>query len=313
MKQTIFTLLLLSTLGLISCRKTEVEKDIKQFDQEQIESYISTNGLTGMQRDVTGGDTSGIYYKIILPGNGVEYKYTDSISFIYTLKSFDGLFNSLDTLANHYSGYVGHIERASQAQVPLPLSSGLQLVVRNVLKKGGSIRVLIPSRLAFGVKGFGAGSNSTSNTKIAGNQCIDYYIHAIADQKAYDDEVIVKYIAANNLTGYQKAALGYYYKINTPGTGTTPITDNTVMYINYVASLLNGKTVDLYATGTTGTPFEVPGLIAGVREAAKKYCTTGTNISLLLPSRLAYGTGSNDRTPPISCFRFDMVVISTTP
>lgn len=308
MKQTIFTLLLLSTIGLISCRKTEVEKDIKQYDQEQIENYISANAITGMQRDLSGGDTTGIYYKIILPGNGVGFNYTDSISFVYTMKTFDGLYNALDTIANHYSMYVGHITKTG-------LPAGLQLMVKNVLKRGGSMRILIPSRLAYGVKGAGSGSSSTANSKIAGNQCLDYYIHAIEDQKAYDDDLIIKYIAANNLTGYQKAPSGLYYKINKPGTGTTPITDNTTININYVGSLLNGTVFDKYATenNATGISFDIPDMILGVQEGAKNYCTTGANVSLIMPSRLAYGKNVTGKIVANSCIRFDMVVVSTTP
>ncbi len=308
MKQTIFTFLILSTIGLMSCRKTQIDKDIKQYDQEQIEAYISTNGITGMQRDLSGGDTTGIYYKTILPGNGVAYEYTDSISFVYSLKSFDGLYNSADTTVNHYSAYVGQISTSK-------LPAGLQLMVKNVLKKGGSMRILIPSRLAYGLIGFGSGSSSTVNTKIAGNQCLDYYIHAITDQKTYDDDLLVKYIAANNLTGYQKTSSGLYYKINKPGTGTVPITNNTTVSINYIGTLLNGYKFDYYATdnNATGTSFDIPDMIPGVQEGAKNYCTTGTNISLIMPSRLAYKNVANGSIPANSCIRFDMVIVGTTP
>lgn len=308
MKQTIFTLLLLSTIGLISCRKTEVNIDIKQYDQQQIDSYMSTNGITGMQRDLSGGDTSGIYYKPILPGNGMGFEYTDSISFVYTVKTFDGMYNAADTIINHYSGYVGQIKKSG-------LPAGLELMVKNVLKRGGSMRILIPSRLAYGLKGAGSGSSSTVNSKIAGNQCLDYYIHAFNDQKAYDDNVILKYIAANNFTGYQKTSSGLYYKINIPGTGTTPITDNTTISINYVGYLLNGTVFDYFATenNATGTPFEIPDMIAGVQEGAKNHCTKGTNISLIIPSRLAYGKVGSGKIVANSCIRFEMVIVDTTP
>ncbi|GAB2984917.1 hypothetical protein GCM10027049_23920 [Mucilaginibacter puniceus] len=292
----------------MSCRKTQVDIDIKQYDQQQIENYISTNGLTGMQRDLSGGDTTGIYYKTILPGNGVGYEYTDSISLVYTIRSFDGLYNSVDTILNHYSSYVGHITKTG-----LPL--GLQLMVKNVLKKGGSMRLLIPSRLAYGVKGAGSGSSSTVNNRIAGNQCLDYYIHAINDQNTYDDDVIAKYITANNLTGYQKVPSGLYYKINKAGTGTTPITDNTIVNINYVGSLLNGTVFDSYTTAdnATGVSFEIPDMIAGVQQGAKNYCTTGSNVSFIMPSRLGYATADKGTIVPNSCIRFDMVIVSTTP
>ena len=302
MKQTIFTLLLLSLIGLMSCRKTQVEKDIKQYDQEQIESYIGANGITGMQRDITGSDTTGIYYKIILPGNGAEYKYTDSISFVYTLRSFDGLYTSLDTTTNHYSGYVGHINISA-------MPYGLQLMVRNVLKQGGSMRILIPSRLAYGVKGYGSGSNSTVNSKIAGNQCLDYYIHSIVDQKAYDDKLLADNLVAKSLTGYQKTTSGIYYKVLTAGTGTTPITENNVVYLLYTGSLLNGTIFDSYTVAGGGTNFDVPNVIPGLQEMLKQF-TTGASVSTFIPSRLAYARSANGSIPANSNIQFDFTIVS---
>src|SRR4051812_13381753 len=106
MKQTIFTILLITVIGFISCRKAQVEPGIKEYDQTQIQSYIATNNITGMKRDTVGGDTSGIYYQIILPGTSTGYQYTDSISMVYSVRSFDGQFSSLDTIANHVANYV---------------------------------------------------------------------------------------------------------------------------------------------------------------------------------------------------------------
>ena len=307
MKQTIFTLLLITAIGFISCRKEKVEPGIKEYDQSQILSYISANGITGMKRDTVGGDTSGIYYKIILPGNGKSYNYTDSISLVYTIHTFDGLYNSLDTTYNHLQDYVGHI--ASSA-----LPAGLQLVIHNVLKKGGSMRVLIPSRLAYGLTGYRSGSSSSNlNSSIAGNQCIDYYVHGIADQGAYDDQVLSNFLKTNNLTGYQKTASGLYYKILTPGAGTTFITDNSTVFINYTGTILNGTIFDQYNATATGTSFDIPGLVAGVQEGLKDHTSVGTSISLIMPSRLAYGTGSITGIPANSCISFATTVVSSTP
>src|SRR5580692_5342487 len=110
MKRIFFTLLILSALALSSCRKNGGDLNIKQYDQQQITNYIAANGLTGMIRDTSGGDTTGIYYKIINPGNTAKpLDYPDSISFVYTLRSFDNKFIAPDTSINHYAGYVGHI------------------------------------------------------------------------------------------------------------------------------------------------------------------------------------------------------------
>jgi FKBP-type peptidyl-prolyl cis-trans isomerase FkpA len=304
MKQAIFTILFFTVLGTISCKKTQVDIDIKTYDNNQIQEYIKANGLTGFQRDLTGGDTSGIYYKVILPGTGSQFKYTDTVSLVYSLKSFDGLYTSADTTINHYQGFVGHMSPS--------LPSGLQLMVKNVLKKGGSMRVLIPSRLAYGVKGLGSGSSSTANSRINGNQCLDYYVHSIDNQKAYDNQVIINYLAAKGFTGYQKTASGVYYKVLIPSTGTTPITDNTTIYINYAGSLLNGSIFDQYTLqNSTGASFEVPDVIAGLREILKNY-SIGASVSTFIPSGLAYGRSSIGTSGPAnSIIRFDFVIINT--
>ncbi len=126
-----------------------------------------------MQRDLTNGDTTGIYYKITNPGDPTKpVDYPDSISYVYTIHSFDGKFVAADTVLNHYEGFLGHV-------VP----NGLMLSIRNLLKyRGGKMRVLIPSHLAYGEKGIHTGSNTVAINNIAGNQCLDYTINLISDQ-----------------------------------------------------------------------------------------------------------------------------------
>ncbi len=67
MRQRIFTLLFIAAVALVSCRKDHVDVDIKTYDQQQIENYINVHGLTAMKRDTTDGDTTGIYYQLLLP------------------------------------------------------------------------------------------------------------------------------------------------------------------------------------------------------------------------------------------------------
>jgi FKBP-type peptidyl-prolyl cis-trans isomerase FkpA len=225
MRQRIFTLLIISAIGLLSCRKTKVEPDIKQYDQAQIQNYISAHGITGMKRDKTNGDTTGIYYHIINPGDSVDQgkpippmDYPDNIAFVFTLRSFDGNYAQVDTITNHYQGFLGHVTLSK-----LPI--GLQLAIRNNLRyRGASMRLLIPSHLAYGVNGYGSGSITNVNNRIAGNQCLDYYVHVIGNastdnQATYDDQVIRNYMTANTLSGYTKTASGLWYKVLTPGTG----------------------------------------------------------------------------------------------
>jgi len=312
MKKTIFTLLLFSAIGLLSCRKDKIYPNIEQQDQQQILSYISANGLTGMKRDTVGGDTSGIYYQAILPGTaGTSYAYSDSIAFVYTIHTFDGNYNSVDTTVNHFDDYAGHITTKA-------LPYGLQLVIHDVLKRGGSIRVLIPSRLAYGVNGYGSGSSLNVNSRIAGNQCIDYYVHSVVNEAAYDDLVIRNFMTQNNLTGFQRTPSGLWYLIRTPGTGTDLITSNTTVSMTFTAYQLNGVIWDQFnTTDGSGTALDIPDLVAGLQEGLEKFATTGAYVSLIIPSPIGYGRiasgGSGGTLPVNSVLRYDIRVISVTP
>jgi FKBP-type peptidyl-prolyl cis-trans isomerase FkpA len=329
MKQTIFTLLLLSTIGLISCRKHDNQPNIKQYDEQQIKSYIAANNITGMVQDATGGDTSGIYYKIILQPNpadtaGTALNYTDDISFVFTLRSFDGHYVSSDTIENHYQGFLGHI-------VSDALPVGLELAILNDLKyTGSSMRVLIPSDLAYGINGYGSGSITNTSTRIAGNQCLDYYVHLIATQPdlahrqaTYDDKVIKNYLAANGLSGtyltdtitsdtsggHRGFPQTVYYAITTPGTGTVPISDNTTAEVTYNGRLLNNVAFDTEVEADSAS-VQIPELIKGVSTILKRHAVQGTTISMLMPSALGYGTVAQTGIPANSPLRFEFRILN---
>jgi FKBP-type peptidyl-prolyl cis-trans isomerase FkpA len=310
MKQKIFTFLLIAA-GLTACKKNDSNQpNIREFDEQKIQAYISANGLTGFTADTTkdGTGTTGIHYKIISQGTGDTLKYSDNISLVYTLKSFDGKYTSADTISNHFSGYLGQLTAVNQL-TGFRLPEGLQLAIHNLLKyKGSNMRVLIPSRLGYGVNGFGSGSISNVNTRIAGNQSLDFYVHVISDQDIYDDQVIRNYIAANNLTGYVKDPLGYYYKIVTPGTGgIDEISEFTTITTTYTGYLLNGVGFDTGSatTATTLTPYS---LITGVEDALQQHASKGTSISILVPSSLGYGAGARTGIPGNSVLKFEFQI-----
>jgi len=315
MKFKFFTFLLIAAVAFSSCRKDKIEQNIKQYDQAQIEAYIAANGLTGMKRDTSGGDTTGIYYQIISQGTGDKIDYSTEASLVYSIKSFDGKYTLQDTFQNHAFNYVGHLA-----------PNGFVLAIRNILKTQGTrARVLIPSHLAYGVSGAGSGSSTNASGRIAGNQCLDYYINVVAvkndnsesanrnftaAQSNYDDISIKNYMAANNLTGYTKSTSGLYYKITTQGTGNS-ITDISTVTCTYPNQLFDGTT--FAPTGaTTGYTFSVDGLVPGAKEGLE-LIKSGGSISLIIPSRLGYGIPGNTGIPVNSCLRFDFSVSSVTP
>jgi FKBP-type peptidyl-prolyl cis-trans isomerase FkpA len=340
MKQNIFTFLLISAIGLASCRKEKNQITIKQYDQQQIQSYISSHGLTGMIRDTTGGDTTGMYYKILNPGtqsiNGkpvTPLDYPDEIAFVYTITTFDGTYVSSDTINNHFFDYVGHI-----ASDKLPL--GLQTAIHNLLKyPDASMRLLIPSHLAYGIAGTGSGSSQVANNRIGGNECLDYYIHAVNNFEVYDDQVIQNYMKANSLTGYTPVTIPvtgvlnpyiywvgkpvrkqpngiYYYKIITAPTATTdPITVNSTITATYTGQLFNAAIFDGSHNGTNSATLDIDALIPGVAQGLEANAFAGTEISLILPSSLGYqlSSPSGGGIPAFSCLRFTWDVLTVTP
>lgn len=307
MKKNIFPLVAVALLSLASCKKNRVMPSIKQYDETQITNYIAANHLTGFQKDTTGGDTSGIYYKILVPGSGTPLQYSTQVAFVYTVRTLDGTYVSSDTIANHFYDYVGHLTTDNFPQ-------GLQTAIHNLLVyPNASIRVLIPSHLAYGTNGTGSGSSQVANNRIGGNECLDYYIHAVNDFPAYDDMVINNYMNANSLTGYTKTSDGLYYKILTPGTGTDPITMQSVATTTYTGQIFNGTIFDAAYNGTNTFAAEIDQLVPGVQEGLINYAVTGTKISLLIPSTLGYGTTSQTGIPPFSCLRFTWVVTAVSP
>ncbi|HTI59836.1 FKBP-type peptidyl-prolyl cis-trans isomerase [Mucilaginibacter sp.] len=307
MKQILFTSLVLFAIGITSCRKSSSDLDIKQYDNQQIQNYISANGLSGMERDTTGGDTTGIYYKIIDQGKGAALNYTDAVSYVYKLNTFDGKYTVQDTVLNHAYGVLGHV-------VP----PGLQLAIHNLLKyKGGKMRVLIPSHLGYGLAGAGSGSSTVTNGRIAGNQCLDYTIYVVYDQNKYDDLVIQNYMTANSLTGYTKVTegpdSGLYYKITTVGTGAQ-VNINSTVQANYVAKLMNNTVFDDHSSITASFSDLGGGSITkGFADGMLLTKSGDGGISMLIPSRLAYSTsGITNSIPVNACLRFDVTNITIT-
>jgi FKBP-type peptidyl-prolyl cis-trans isomerase FkpA len=307
MKLKFFTFLLLSVVCFVSCRKISNDPDIKQYDQQQIQTYIAANGLTGMLRDTTMGDTTGTYYQILSPGDVTKpLDYSSTVSYVYTIRTFDGKFLATDTVINHSYGVLGHV-----------IPNGLMLAMKNDLKySGGKMRVLVPSHLAYGKNGSGTGSNTLTTTRIGGNQCLDITVSVIKDQAAYDQLVIKNYMAANNLTGYIKTADGLWYKITTQPTGTNYINDNSTVSMNFSIYLMNNTNPDGNANITTlytindlaGGAQAVPGFAEGLRILGRG----AGGISIMVPSALAYGTGGTSGIPANACLRWDITNVTVT-
>jgi FKBP-type peptidyl-prolyl cis-trans isomerase FkpA len=142
---------------------------------------------------------------------------------------------------------------------------------------------------------------------------LDYYVHIIGDQDAYDQMIIRNYITTGGLTSSMKQdPSGIWYSISTPGTGTVAITDNSTISATYTLSMLNATIIDQYNSDPP-TSIDLPDLIIGMQIGLKKYATAGALMSFIIPSSLAYGKVGNGVAPPNSVIRYDIQVDDVTP
>ena len=177
------------------------------------------------------------------------------------------------------------------------------------------MRVLVPSHLAYGKGGRGTGSITLTNGRIAGNQGLDITVNLIKNEGDYDQLVIKNYMAANNLTGYTRTADSMWYKITKPGTGLV-INDNSVITMNYTLYLMNNTNPDQNAYATTNT-FTISDLASGgyaqgYVEGLKLLAKAGGVISIIVPSKLAYGTSGSSAVPANACLRWDISNVTVT-
>ncbi len=297
MKPSLYKLYCL--IAIVALFSSGCKKDydtIEELDNEQIEAYLKQNNLTAKK------SANGTYYVSINRGTGAAVEYTDMVPLIYTFKTLDGQFASVDTFANRYGAtgqYLGYLG-----------PEGLRIAVKDSLKfRGGSMKIIIPSNLAFGRNG---------NAQVPGNASLEYTVKVLnpAGLPAYDQISIEKFKASNNLTGFTKTTEGVHYKIIDPGTGS-PITRDSVLSMQYTGRLFNGK-VFQEVNGTSSITVTLSNMIEGW-VASVPQIKGGGSIRVLIPSGLAYGlAGSRDVNtgtfiiPSASCLDFDIKVLDVS-
>jgi len=127
-----------------------------EMDDVIINRFLAANSLTGFSKL-----PKGVYYKIITPGTGIEeIELTSTITMAYTGRLLKGTIFDSATTAKPYTSKLENLIEGWKEAVPL-------------ITKGGKIRVLIPSGLAYGPQG---------STNIPANSVLDFDIE-ITDVK----------------------------------------------------------------------------------------------------------------------------------
>jgi FKBP-type peptidyl-prolyl cis-trans isomerase len=273
---------------IVACDK---EYDtIEVIDDKNVNAYIQKNKLNLVEFKDTG-----IYYEIINPGVGADLENSEEVPIVFSSKSLDGKYISIDTfnVNNRTYRYLGYI-----------FPEALRIGIKDILKKrSGTLRLIIPSRLAFGRNGSG---------DIPGNASLDLTVKVLDKSKIseYDDISIKKYLTANNLTGFTKTATGLYYKIAEVGTGS-PITADSTVVAEYTGKFFNGVVFDKTVSGS-GATFQLSGansVVKGWQEAIP-LIKQGGIIRIILPSSLGYGLAGdpNRGLPAFTSLDFDIKV-----
>jgi FKBP-type peptidyl-prolyl cis-trans isomerase FkpA len=136
-----------------SCKKELSPEKQAAKDDSAITDFIAKNNLVATKH------SSGIYYQIITPGDGNTVLLSNTVSVNYEGRLLDGsLFDKSGTTATFP---LSNLIRGWQIGIPL-------------IKKGGKIRLILPSALGYG--------NQSPSSKIPSNSVLDFTIELVNAQ-----------------------------------------------------------------------------------------------------------------------------------
>jgi FKBP-type peptidyl-prolyl cis-trans isomerase FkpA len=135
----LLVIILILAAGLSSCKKGfDVAEEVRAqavIDDKIVEDYIAANGLGAVAKRI---DTTGVFYVVIAPGEGSDL-YTNSTRVTVDYKG--SILTSGKEFAQsnnfHPSFTLGEVIRGWRLGIPQ-------------IKKGGTVRLLLPSRYAYG-------------------------------------------------------------------------------------------------------------------------------------------------------------------
>ena len=280
---TKYTFAVLAMILLLSSCEKEYES-IESIDEAKIKAYIQQNNIPAVK------DPSGFYYQVLEQGTGSPLSNKDSVFFNSTVKSLSGTIYHSPTAFANQGTYLGYVN-------PVAYRTAMYSINR-----GGKVRVIVPSYLAFGKNGEG---------NIPPNEVVVAEISVLQEksQIEIDDRVIRDFISAKGLTGFTKHPSRVYQNVSVVGSGTTigPLSNITV---KYKGRLLSGTQFD--ESGTTDLVTPLADLIAGWRKVLLGVAK-GTKMRIFVPSDLAYRDSRDQPSiPPYSVLDFDIEIVDVT-
>lgn len=295
-KLSLYTLALLGCLVLFNSCKKDYET-IETLDTRTIKDYLAKNNIPELK------DPSGFYYQIVTPGTGAAVLNSDSVYYTYDFKHTNGTSFLKSTDYQIPSTFLGYTDRFSFKTIP-----AVRLTLAK-LKKGGTARIILPSRLAFGKNGQTALGVESNEVVVIEVGLLNY-----PNRVELDNYLIGKFITANNLQTVTDPTRVRYI-ISAEGTGKADVKETSKVKAKYTGRLLSGSVFD---SSADGVEFLLNEVIPGWTKIIPGKIGVGGKIRLLIPSDLGYGSSvqkdanGNVTIPGYSCLDFDIEIVSVT-
>ena len=241
---------------------------------------------------------SGLRYSIDTVGNGAVAKEGDFVSIHYKLwvvKDSSKMFKDWSGDSTKKNSLIGDTRQTNQP-AKFVLGAGVLLGSEEAIegmKKGETRSIIVPSKLAFGDRGYGP-VPPNSNLK---------FVVTLLDVK---EQLNMWKLDTSNI---QTTSSGLKYIIVQKGTGPYPDSGKTVL-VNYSGFLTNGKRFDSSVEReepflfTVGMHQVIPGWEEGILLMNK-----GTKARLIIPSSLAFSNKKVGQIPANSDLIFDVELI----
>jgi FKBP-type peptidyl-prolyl cis-trans isomerase FkpA len=158
-KSLLPVVLLLVMFTSVRCMKSDpCSPKTVASEAPEIEAYATANGITATQH------ASGLYYEVVDPGAGATPSLNSKIAITYTGKFLDGTTFDERLIPNNDA------DPTTQEDDPWRLGDLIEAwqIGLPLIQKGGHIKLIVPSAMAYGCTGF---------RSIPGNKILYFDIH----------------------------------------------------------------------------------------------------------------------------------------
>lgn len=288
-----FSLLGAANILTTSCKKDAPVMDYRGIDDGIIQKYLTDHAITTAQKQ-----PSGLYFLPVRTNpNAIKVAVGTSVSVLYTGYLLDAAGTVIDASVNHNNVPLTFVVGAGQ------LLPGFEEGV-SLMHLGDHAQLFLPSALAYGPQ---------SSSTIPANSVVRFEVEVI-DFSTIDDNLIMNYLSAKNITTAQKQPSGLYFLPVTTNPSAVRATKGSTVSVLYTGHLLDAAgTVFDASSQHNNTPITFilgnQGVVAGFDEGIS-LMHKGDQAELLLPSALAYGPrGVTPTIDPNAVLRFEVELV----